>query len=133
MRRERRARRLAVAIVIVAAMSGALTAAVRLAHSISMPHGRPVGGPYSSWLKKFPHRAIACMTNAPRATTSAHLQKLWCHRRRTTISAPGTGISYSVQHKRGEGSSEIANAIIGVIVLLAFLAFVAIGVVALFK
>jgi hypothetical protein len=53
--------------------------------------------------------------------------------RRTTISAPGTGVSYSVDHKRSQGSSEIANAIIGVIILLGFLAFVVIGVGALFR
>ncbi len=40
-------------------------------HSIGMPHGRVVGEPYSSWLKKFPHRAMACITNRPGATQSA--------------------------------------------------------------
>ena len=46
-----------------------------------IPHGRVVGGPYSSWLKKFPQRPIACMTNRPGATTSAHCGKLWCLQR----------------------------------------------------
>ena len=43
----------------------------RYSHSIGMPHGRVVGGPYSSWLKKFPQRAIACIVNRPGATMSA--------------------------------------------------------------
>jgi hypothetical protein len=53
--------------------------------------------------------------------------------RRTTVSAPGTGLSYTVQHKRGQGSNEIANAIIGVIALLVFVAFVVIGLGELFR
>ena len=30
-----------------------------------MPHGSVVGVPYSSWLKKLPQRAMACITNRP--------------------------------------------------------------------
>ena len=41
---------------------------------MAMPHGRSVGGPYSSWLKKFPQRPIACITKMPGATTSAQRQ-----------------------------------------------------------
>ena len=53
----------------------------RWAQSIAMPHGRLVGGPYSSWLKKFPRRPIACITNRPGAMTSAHFANDWCQRR----------------------------------------------------
>jgi hypothetical protein len=53
--------------------------------------------------------------------------------RRTTISAPGTGVSYSVQHKRSRGGNEIVDAIRGIIVLIGFVIFVVIGVMALFK
>ena len=44
---------------------------MRCAQSIGMPHGSFVGVPYSSWLKKFPQRAMACITNSPGATMSA--------------------------------------------------------------
>ena len=52
-----------------------------------MPHGRSVGGPYSSWLKKLPQRPIACITKMPGAMTSAHFQNGWCQRRRMTAAA----------------------------------------------
>ena len=48
--------------------------ATRWAASILIPHGRVVGGPYSSWLKKLPQRPIACMTNRAGAIASAHCQ-----------------------------------------------------------
>ena len=54
---------------------------IRWEHWIAIPQGRFVGGPYSSWLKKLPHRATACIANRPGATMSAHSQKL-CRRRR---------------------------------------------------
>ena len=37
----------------------------RWAQSMVMPHGRSVGGPYSSWLKKLPQRPMACITKMP--------------------------------------------------------------------
>ena len=46
-------------------------AATRWAQSIGIPHGSVVGGPYSSWLKKLPQRAMACIVNSPGATMSA--------------------------------------------------------------
>ena len=55
---------------------------IRCEHWIAIPHGRFVGGPYNSWLKKFPQRAMACIVNRPGATMSAHIQKL-APRRRT--------------------------------------------------
>ena len=38
---------------------------MRCAHSIAMPHGASVGGPYSSWLKKLPQRAMPCAKSVP--------------------------------------------------------------------
>ncbi len=38
------------------------------------PTGSVVGGPYSSWLKKLPQRAMACIRNRPGATMSAQRQ-----------------------------------------------------------
>ena len=49
-------------------------AMTRWSQSMAMPHGRFVGGPYSSWLKKFPQRPMACITKMPGAMTSAHFQ-----------------------------------------------------------
>ena len=51
-------------------------AATRWAQSIAIPHGNVVGGPYSSWLKKFPNRPTACMMKRAGATMSAQVQKL---------------------------------------------------------
>ena len=39
-------------------------AAIRCTHSIGIPQGSVVGGPYSSWLKKLPQRATACIANS---------------------------------------------------------------------
>jgi hypothetical protein len=39
---------------------------------MAIPQGRFVGAPYSSWLKKFPQRPMACIANSPGATASAH-------------------------------------------------------------
>jgi hypothetical protein len=50
---------------------------VRYWHSIAIPQGRFVGEPYSSWLKKLPQRAIACIANRPGATASAQDRKDW--------------------------------------------------------
>ena len=58
--------------------------ATRWAQSMVMPHGRSVGGPYSSWLKKLPQRPMACMTNRPGAMTSAHFQNGCFQYRRMT-------------------------------------------------
>ena len=52
-----------------------------------MPHGRFVGGPYSSWLKKFPQRPIACITNSPGAMTSAQRRNDTFQRRVTKYAA----------------------------------------------
>ena len=38
--------------------------------SISSPHGRSVGFPYSSWFHQLPSRPIACATSRPGATQS---------------------------------------------------------------
>ena len=46
-------------------------AAIRWAQSIGIPHGSVVGEPYSSWLKKLPQRAMACIVNRPGAMMSA--------------------------------------------------------------
>ena len=54
---------------------------------MAMPHGRSVGGPYSSWLKKFPRRPMACITNRPGAMTSAHFQNDCFQSQVTTIRA----------------------------------------------
>ena len=48
--------------------AGRPTSAVRWAQSMAIPQGRSVGGPYSSWLKKLPQRAIACMISRPITT-----------------------------------------------------------------
>ena len=56
--------------------------ATRFLHWMAIPHGRFVGGPYSSWLKKFPSRPIACIANRAGATTSAQRQNDWCFQRR---------------------------------------------------
>jgi hypothetical protein len=42
--------------------------------------------------------------------------------RRTTISTPGTGLSYTTHHKRDQSSSEFDNAIIGIIFLIGVVA-----------
>src|SRR4029079_16996537 len=55
--------------------------------SIAMPQGSVVGGPYSSWLKKFPQRPTACMTNRPGAITSAPFQNDCFHSRVMTMTA----------------------------------------------
>src|SRR4051794_19909744 len=49
-------------------------ASMRWTHSMGMPHGRVVGGPYSSWLKKLPQRAMACIVNRAGAMMSAQRQ-----------------------------------------------------------
>src|SRR5436189_2588659 len=54
---------------------GQAYAATRWAQSIGMPHGSVVGGPYSSWLKKLPQRAMASIVNRPGATMSAQRRK----------------------------------------------------------
>ena len=57
-----------------------------------MPHGRVVGGPYSSWLKKLPSRPVACITKIPGATMSAQRQTetRWRRARTSTAIAPVT-------------------------------------------
>jgi hypothetical protein len=57
-----------------------------------MPHGRFVGGPYSSWLKKLPSRPAACMTKIPGATMSAqrHAETRYQRARTSTAIAPVT-------------------------------------------
>ena len=52
-----------------------------------MPHGRFVGGPYSSWLKKLPHRPIACITNRPGRDHVRPAQNDTCQRRMTSQAA----------------------------------------------
>ena len=47
------------------------TVSTRWAQPIAMPHGRLVGGPYSSWLKKLPQRAMPCANSAPGTSESA--------------------------------------------------------------
>jgi len=42
---------------------------------MGIPHGSVVGGPYSSWLKKLPQRAIACIRNRAGAMMSAQRAK----------------------------------------------------------
>src|SRR3954454_18302730 len=54
---------------------------------IAIPQGRFVGGPYSSWLKKFPQRPTASMTNRPGTMTSAQRRNDWCQRRVITYAA----------------------------------------------
>ena len=44
--------------------------AVRCAGSISSPHGRSVGLPYSSWLNQLPIRPMPCASSRPGATAS---------------------------------------------------------------
>ena len=54
----------------------------RWAQSIAMPHGRLVGGPYSSWLKKLPRRADRLHhEQAGRDRRPPTSQNDWCQRR----------------------------------------------------